>query len=208
MTGIKAVSCQKTTAAFSCLSVTCQQPWLCTDKCSSRGRSPGNGSKQSSSWGKERLRQALELSLHLVWQAWRHIIFIFDSWVFILKQAAALAAALARVAGHSWGQRGAPGDGQPRGHTTLTTSLSWGHTTRLKMGVTLLEKLMSSNSHHADRKTGSADAHGNLFSKGRLTPYPAEIAQGSSVSRNPRTSNTNSCLKYINWRTLQLLLGC
>lgn len=70
MTGIKAMSCQKITAAFSCLSVTCQQPWCCADKCSSTERSPGNDLEQSLLWGKERLRPALELSLHLVWQTW------------------------------------------------------------------------------------------------------------------------------------------
>lgn len=69
------------------------------------------------------------------------------------------------------------GDRQPPGHHP-GTPLRWEHNTRLKMGVTVVQKLVSSNSHHTDRKTGSADVHGNLFAKGRLTPHPAEVAQG------------------------------
>ncbi|KAF4799044.1 hypothetical protein TURU_058362 [Turdus rufiventris] len=54
---------------------------------------------------------------------------------------------------------GPMGDRQPPGHHP-GTPLRWEHNTRLKMGVTVVQKLVSSNSHHTDRKTGSADVHG------------------------------------------------
>lgn len=91
------------------------------------------------------------------------------------------------------------------------TPLSWEDNTRLMMGLTLLQKVVSSNSHHVGRRTGSTDAHGNLFSKGRLTPHLAEVAQGLSVSRNPRTSKRQTqpeCLLPKIPQLQKLLLGC
>lgn len=119
--------------------------------------------------------------------------FIFDSCGFTLKQVAAFPADLGTPGDREWARRET---GSPRTHHP-DTPLSWQHNTRLEMGVSLLQRLVSSNSCHVDRRTGSADAHGNLFAKGRLTPHPAEVAQGSSVSRNAKASKIQTHPEWL-----------
>lgn len=198
MTGIKAMSCQKITAAFSCLSVTCQQPWCCADKCSPIERSPGNDSEQSLLWGKERLRPALELSLHLVWQAWATW-YLYLTLSFYIEASCCFPCCFGNGAWALVGTEWVPwGTGSPQ-DTTLGL-LSSGSTTQGWRW-----ELLSYRSWWAAipiTQTGSADVHGNLFAKGRhtlqrLLKGEGEPALGKLICEQESKDQQNTNLSWM-----------
>lgn len=154
--------------------------------------------------GRKGLGRHCNLKLHLVWQALSHRMFIFDS--YFLYWSKLLFFLLlwwcgTVMPGYSWGLGGGShGRLEPTGHTALPDApLSQEHDTSLMMGVILLRKLVSSNSHHIGRKTAlSVQMHMiTCFQRAGSPQHPAEVAPQLFVSRDPRASKMQTHPEWL-----------